>query len=59
MMKSKRLGYVGYVVRMWEINAYSGLMGKPEERRWLGRHRSRWEDNIKVGVKERECTGFF
>jgi len=52
---------VGYVVRMWDINAYSGLMGKPEEKRWVGRHRGRWEENFKVGVKENEtaCTGFF
>ena len=28
--------------------------GKREERRWNGRHRSRWEGNIKVGFKERE-----
>lgn len=45
---------MGHVECMWEINACTGLMGKPEERRWNGRHRNRWEDNIEVGFKERE-----
>ena len=27
-------------------------MGKPEEKRPLGRTRSRWEDNIKMDVQE-------
>ena len=27
-------------------------MGKPEERRPLGRPRGRWEDNIKMGLRE-------
>lgn len=44
---------MGHVVRMREINAFTGLMGKPEERRWNEKHRSKWEDNIKVGFKER------
>jgi len=28
--------------------AYRILMGKPEEKRPLERHRRRWEDNIKI-----------
>ena len=28
------------------------LVGKPEGKRPLGRHRSRWEDNIKMDLKE-------
>jgi hypothetical protein len=32
-------------------------MGKPEGKRPLGRHRSRWEDNIKVDLKEVGCGG--
>ena len=31
-----------------------GLVGKPEERRQLGRHRHRWEDNIKMDLHEVE-----
>jgi hypothetical protein len=30
---------------------YSVLVGKPEGRRPLGRHRCRWEDNIKVDLQ--------
>jgi hypothetical protein len=32
--------------------AYRALVGKPEGRRPLGRHRSRWEDNIKMDLRE-------
>jgi hypothetical protein len=30
-------------------------MGKPEGKRPLGRHRRRWEDNIKVDLQEVGC----
>ena len=30
-------------------------MGKPEEKRPLGRARCRWEDNIKINLKEVGC----
>jgi hypothetical protein len=33
-------------------NAYWGLVGKPEEKRPLGRPRSRWEDNIRMDLRE-------
>jgi len=31
---------------------YRILVGKPEEKRLLGRPRRRWEDNIKMGLQE-------
>jgi hypothetical protein len=31
-------------------NAYKILVGKPEEKRSLGRPRRRWEDNIKTNI---------
>jgi hypothetical protein len=34
------------------IGAYRALVGKPEGRRPLGRPRHRWEDNIKMDVRE-------
>jgi hypothetical protein len=38
---------------MGEIrNAYNILVGKPEGKRPLGRHKHRWEDNIRVGFSE-------
>jgi hypothetical protein len=32
--------------------AYNILVGRPEGRRPLGRHRRRWEDNIKLDLRE-------
>jgi hypothetical protein len=38
---------------MWErIGGYKALVGKPEGRRPLGRPRRRWEDNIKMDLRE-------
>jgi hypothetical protein len=34
------------------IGAYRALVGKPEGRRPLGRPRRRWEDNIKIDLRE-------
>jgi hypothetical protein len=36
---------------------YRILMGKPEERRPMGRPSRRWEDNIKMDLQEVECGG--
>ena len=36
-------------------NAYRGLVGKPEGNRPLGRPRRRWEDNIKMDLREVGC----
>jgi hypothetical protein len=33
-------------------NAYRILVGKPEEKRPLGRPRRRWVDNIKMDLRE-------
>jgi len=33
-------------------DAYRVLVGKPEEKRPLGRPRHRWEDNIKMDLQE-------
>jgi hypothetical protein len=33
-----------------KINVYRGLVGKPEEKRPLGRPRRRWEDNIRLDL---------
>jgi hypothetical protein len=37
------------------IQRFGGEMGRPEGKRPLGRHRSRWEDNIKRGLQEVGC----
>jgi hypothetical protein len=33
-------------------NAYKNLVGKPEGERLLGRPRRRWEDNIRMNLRE-------
>jgi hypothetical protein len=44
------------VARMGERRgAYRALVGKPEGRRPLGRPRRRWEDNIKMDLREVGC----
>jgi hypothetical protein len=35
-----------------KINKYRILIGKPEGKRPLGRPRRRWEDNIKMDLRE-------
>ena len=35
---------------------YRVLVGKPDGKRPLGRHKSRWEDNIKMDLQEVECA---
>ena len=43
----------GTVERVGETRGtYSVLVGKPEGKRPLGRPMCRWEDNIKMGLKE-------
>jgi hypothetical protein len=36
---------------------YRVLVGKSEEKRPFGRHRLRWEDNIKMDLQKVECGG--
>jgi hypothetical protein len=38
-------------------NAYRNLVGKPEGKRPLGRPKRRWEDNIKMDLREIEWAG--
>ncbi|KAJ4450351.1 hypothetical protein ANN_01772 [Periplaneta americana] len=52
-IKSRRLSWAGHVARMGESrNAYRVLVGRPEGKRPLGRPRRRWEDNIKIDLRE-------
>jgi hypothetical protein len=36
-------------------DVYRVLVGKPEGKRPLGRHKHRWEDNIKADIQEVGC----
>ncbi|KAJ4433927.1 hypothetical protein ANN_16245 [Periplaneta americana] len=52
-IKSRHLRWAGHVARMGESrNAYRVLVGRPEGKRPLGRPRRRWEDNIKMDLRE-------
>jgi hypothetical protein len=52
-MKSRRMRWVGHVAHMREErNVYRVLMGKPEEKKPLGRPRRRWEDGIRMDLGE-------
>jgi len=48
--------WVGHVARIGEgRGVYRVLVGKPEGRRQQGRPRLRWEDNIKMDLREVGC----
>ncbi|KAJ4436564.1 hypothetical protein ANN_16597 [Periplaneta americana] len=52
-IKSRRLRWAGHIARMGESrNAYGVLVGRPKGKRPLGRPRRRWEDNIKMDLRE-------
>jgi hypothetical protein len=53
VMNSRRLRWQRHVARMGERRgAYRALVGKPKGRGPLGRPRRRWEDYIKMDVRE-------
>jgi len=53
VVKSRRMRWAGHVARMGEERGvYRVLVGKPEGKRPLGRPRRRWEDNIKMDLRE-------
>jgi hypothetical protein len=57
-IKSRRMRWVGHVARMGEgRNVYRVLVGKPEGKRPLERRRRRWEDGIKMDLRERLVRG--
>ena len=55
-LKLRRLRRARYVIILEEsISVYRVLIGRPEGKRSLGRPRRRWEDNIKINLKEVGC----
>jgi hypothetical protein len=53
VIKSRRMRWAGHVARMGEgKGVHSVLVGRPEGKRTLGRHRRRWEDDIKMDLRE-------
>jgi hypothetical protein len=52
--KSKRISWAWHIASMQEKrNAYTILVGKLEGKSPLGRPRHKWEDNIKINLRER------
>ncbi|KAJ4433090.1 hypothetical protein ANN_15347 [Periplaneta americana] len=52
-IKSRRLRWAGHIARMDESrNAYRVLVGRPEGKRSLERPRRRWEDYIKMDLRD-------
>jgi hypothetical protein len=53
VIKARRMRWAEHVARMGEgRDVYRVLVGRPEGKRPLGRPRSRWEDNIKMELRE-------
>jgi hypothetical protein len=53
MIKSRRMRWAGHVARMGEERGVYGVsVGKPEGKRPLGRPRRRWENNIRLDLRE-------
>jgi hypothetical protein len=57
-IKSRRMRWAGHVARMGEgRGVYRVLVGRPEGRRPLGRSKRRWENNIKMDLREVGIVG--
>jgi hypothetical protein len=53
VIESRRMRWVRHVACMGEgRGVYRVLVGRPEGKRSLGRPRRRWEDNIKMDLRE-------
>jgi hypothetical protein len=59
-VKSRRIRWAGHVARMGEERkVYKVLVGKPEGKRPLGRRRRRWEDGIRMDLREIGWEGVY
>jgi hypothetical protein len=53
VIKARRMRWAEHVASMRQVRgAHNILFGRPEGRRPLGRPRRRWEDNIKMDLRE-------
>jgi hypothetical protein len=58
VIKSRRMKWKEHVTHMEEIiNSYKILVGKSERKRPLGRPRRRWEDDIRMDLREVRWEG--
>jgi hypothetical protein len=57
-IKSRRMRWTGHEARMGKgRGVYRVLVGRPEVERPLGRLRRRWEDNIKLNLRDIGING--
>jgi hypothetical protein len=57
VIKSRRLRFTGHVARMEEgRSVFKSLTGTPAGKRPLGRPRRRWEENIRMDLKEMDIN---
>jgi hypothetical protein len=57
---SRKMRLVGHVARMDEMrNIYNVLIIKPEGKRGLRRPKRRWEDNIRMDLREIACEDVY
>ena len=53
VIKSRKIRWTGHVARMGRRKGANNVfMGKPEERKQLGRPKHRWEANIEIDLQE-------
>jgi hypothetical protein len=58
VIKSRRMRWAGHVACIGEgRGVYWVLVGRPESKRSLGRPRHRWEDNMKMDLREIGING--
>jgi hypothetical protein len=58
VIKSRRMRWAGHVARNGKgRGVYRVLVGRSEGKRPLGRPRRKWEDNIKMELRETEIDG--
>jgi hypothetical protein len=58
VIKSRRMRWAGHVIHMGEgRGVYRTLVGRPEGKSPLERPRRRWEDNIKMDLREIRIDG--
>jgi hypothetical protein len=58
VIKSRRMRWTGHVAPMGDgRGVYSVLIERPEGKRPLGRPRRRWEDNIRMDLREIRIDG--
>jgi hypothetical protein len=53
VIKSRGIRWAGHVARIGDGRGIIRvLVGRPKDKRPLRRHRRRWEDNIKINIRE-------